>query len=58
VGVIQQRTGDTREEIEAYLDRVVHGGVRATRQAMQKSVEQHPLSSLLVASPADLSSAR
>ena len=48
-GVIQQRTGERRDEIEAYLDLVANGDGWIAQQAVQKSVVQYPLSGIMVA---------
>ena len=48
-GIIQQRTEDSRDEIEAYLDRVARGDYWIAQRAVQQSVEQYPLSGVLVA---------
>src|SRR5688572_14564156 len=48
VGVIQQRTGVGREEIEEYLERVVRGQAWAAQRAVEQSIDQHPLAGILV----------
>ena len=49
VGVIQQRTGDPREDIEAYLEQTVRGQLWAAQRAAEQSIEQHPIGSVFVA---------
>lgn len=49
VGVIQQRTGDSREDIEAYLEQTVRGQVWAAERAVERSIEQDPVGSVFVA---------
>ena len=48
-GVIQQRTGESRDEIEAYLNRVAHGNGWISHRAVRQSVAQYPLSGIVVA---------
>jgi ElaB/YqjD/DUF883 family membrane-anchored ribosome-binding protein len=48
VGIIQQRTGDGRQEIEVFLEQLVRGRAWAAHRALQQSIAQHPTCSVLV----------
>lgn len=49
VGLIQQRTGESRDEIERYLNRIVNGRIWAARRIAQQSATEYPIVSVTAA---------
>lgn len=47
IGLIQQRTGTGRDEIERYLERLVKGRAALARRTVEQSVTDHPIASTM-----------